>query len=262
MVVVTRLFSASLALLFPLSAQATRLYYNPGVLNADPTDIIFKEKSGTVEEKSNIVYEGSTALKMTQTYIQGASGRYHSELRHLNGYRRGDELFYGFMFRLSDEWEFQEQSYNIAQFIANRPGAGCGGDDWMPSSMVWLEGDRLHTRFLSGRYANGDCKRPITGIVFDDTPITRGVWHKVIIQARWKSDDTGFYKIWLDGVKKEQYEVATTTQDDFTFEFRVGLYANGWGDQGHMDGSQGFRQLWIDEIAIGTSFKDVDPDQS
>ncbi|KAI9163068.1 polysaccharide lyase family 20 protein [Paramyrothecium foliicola] len=258
MVAITKVFAASLGL-FPLAAQATRLFYNSGTKVG--WDQVFTEKSGTVDDVTNIVYEGSTALKMTQTFIPGASGRYHSEVRHYDGYQRGDELFYGFMFRLSENWEFQDQSYNLAQFIANREGAGCGGDDWMPSSMIWLEGDRLRSRFLSGRYRRGDCNRPMTGITFD-TPITRGVWHKVIIQARWKSDNTGFYKIWLDGVKKEHYDVATTTEDDFNFEFRIGLYANGWGDQGQMAGTQGFRQVWFDEIAIGTTFKDVDPDQS
>ena len=42
------------------------------------------------------------------------------------------ERFYGFAFRLSEGWSFEgTQSYNIAQFIANRPGAGCGDDDWV-----------------------------------------------------------------------------------------------------------------------------------
>lgn len=70
---------------------------------------------------------------MTRQYDAGLPDRYHSKFDHNCGYRRGDGLFYGFAFRLSDSWQFQDQPYNIAQFIANRPGTGCGGDDWMPS---------------------------------------------------------------------------------------------------------------------------------
>ena len=61
---------------------------------------------------------------------------------------------------------------------------------------------------------------------------------------------------------KEVDNVATTINDDSTFEFRVGLYANGWHDDQKMLGNQPFRQVWLDEAAIGTEFKDVDPDQS
>lgn len=166
------------------------------------------------------------------------------------------------MFRLSETWEFDQQSYNIAQFIADRPGAGCGGDDWMPSSMVWIEGKQLTSRIVSGQYRQPDCSRTITPLSNLAT-VTAGVWHKVIIQASWKSDNSGFYKIWYDGNKvKEVDNVATTINDDSTFEFRIGLYANGWHDDPKMLGNQPFRQVWLDEAAIGTEFKDVDPDQS
>ena len=177
------------------------------------------------------------------------------------GYKRGDTRFYGFVFRLSESWEFDPQSYNIAQFIANRPGANCGGDDWMPSSMLWIQGNQLTSRIVSGQYRQPDCSRTITP--FNNlATVTAGVWHKVIIQASWKSDNSGFYKIWYDGNKvKEVYNVATTVNDDSTFEFRIGLYANSWHDDDKMVGNQPFRQVWLDEAAIGTEFKDVDPDQ-
>ena len=178
------------------------------------------------------------------------------------GYKRGDQRFYGFMFRLSDAWEFDDQSYNIAQFIADRPGAGCGSDDWMPSSMLWIQGNQLTSRIVSGQYRQPDCSRTITTLSNLAT-VTAGQWHKVIIQASWKSDNTGFYKIWYDGNKvKNVSSVATTINDDSTFEFRIGLYANSWYDQKRMVGNQPFRQVWLDEAAIGTEFKDVDPDQS
>ena len=42
----------------------------------------------------------------------------------------------------------------------------------------------------------------------------------------------------------------------------MGLYSNGFKDDGYMEGNQPFRQVWYDEISVGTTYKDVDPDQN
>ncbi|KAK7453115.1 hypothetical protein Landi51_04110 [Colletotrichum acutatum] len=133
--------------LSPAAVRATFPFFNSGDLAAaNKFDYIRQEHNGVVQTVTNVVYKGTTALKMTQTYDPSYTGRYHSEVDVNDGYTRGQDRFYGFAFRLSESWQFQPQSYNIAQFIANRPGAGCGGDDWMPSSMLWLEGDQLTSR--------------------------------------------------------------------------------------------------------------------
>ncbi|KAH0531097.1 hypothetical protein TsFJ059_005651 [Trichoderma semiorbis] len=239
---------------------ATQTFQNSGTKAG--FDYVLTENKGQVLEVSDITYKGSSALLMQQTFTPGYTGRYHSEVYHNQGYKRGDELFYGFMFRLSSAWEFDQQSYNIAQFIADRPGAGCEDDDWMPSSLIWIEGNQLNSRIVSGNYKQPDCSRSFTG-TGNIATVSAGVWHKVIIQAKWVSDSSGYYKMWFDGNKVyEHYNIATTTNDDYEFAFRVGLYANGWHDNNHqMVGNQGFRQIWYDEVAVGTTFKDVDPDQ-
>jgi hypothetical protein len=259
MVAVKSLLLASAAFLSAVT-EAERLFYNSGTRTG--WSFVREEHQGTVEQVTNVAYEGPTALKMTQRYDAGYGGRYHSEVDVNDGYRRNDARFYGFMFRLSEGWEFTGQGYNIAQFIANRPGAGCGGDDWMPSSMLWIEGNQLTSRIVSGSYRQPDCSRRIEKLSNLAT-VSPGVWHKVILQVKWKSDNTGEYKIWFDGQKVfERYNVATTVNDDERFQFRVGLYANSWYDDGYMEGNQPFRQIWYDEVAVGTEFKDVDPDQS
>ncbi|GKT46802.1 uncharacterized protein ColSpa_06983 [Colletotrichum spaethianum] len=248
--------------LAPTSVHAAFPFSNPGTLSGpDAWDYVRKEHNGNVEQVTNVVYKGTTALKMTQSYDPSYTGRYHSEVDVNDGYKRGQERFYGFAFRLSETWQFQPQSYNIAQFIANRPGAGCGGDNWMPSSMLWLDGDQLASRIVSGQYRQPDCSRNI--VKYENlVAVSRGVWHRVIIQARWKSDGTGFYKIWFDGNKVlEKYDVSTTLNDDSAFQFRVGLYANSWYDDKTMLGDQSFRQIWFDEIAVDSTYMAVDPAQ-
>ncbi|KAK2005742.1 hypothetical protein LZ32DRAFT_671225 [Colletotrichum eremochloae] len=125
---------------------------------------------------------------MTQTYDAFYTGRYHSEVDVFDGYTRGDERFYGFAFHLSESRSFQgTQSYNIAQFIANRPGTGCDDDDWMPSKHRQRAIHRPNCVRIFSKFGNIATFSP-------------GVWHTVL----------------------EKYDVATTiSNDDSTFAFRV-----------------------------------------
>lgn len=219
MVAFKTLAAASLVV-FPTASLAERFFCNSGT--RDGWDYVREEHNGRVQEVTNVAYGEPSALKMTQTYDEGYSGRYHSEVDVNDGYQRGHERFYGFAFRLSGEWEFGTQRYNIAQFIANRPGAGCGGDDWMPSTMVWMNGDQLATRIVSGEYRQPDCGRDIDNIK-DLGKVDAGVWHRIVIQSKWESSGSGLFKVWFDGdVVVNRTDLATTVNDDEQFQFRVG----------------------------------------
>ncbi|KAK4208758.1 polysaccharide lyase [Rhypophila decipiens] len=254
-----RLLMAALAALAPLHvAQATQLFSNHGTRNPGEWSSINEEHNGKVSQVSNVAYEGTTALKMTQTYDSNWDGRYHSEVVMNNAYSKGDTRFYGFAFRLSETWEFSDENFNIAQFIADFGYTGC--DDYMPTTMVWLHGARLYTRRKYGSV----CSKPQPIETYDShVDVTAGVWHKIVMQVKWASDSTGYIKMWYDGAKVvEDLGVPTTIAEDKPFQFRVGLYANGWHDNNHnMKGTQGFRQVWFDEIAFGTTFADADPAQ-
>ncbi|KAJ5139361.1 Polysaccharide lyase [Penicillium bovifimosum] len=232
-----------------LTAQAAD-FYNSGT--TDGWDSMNKENKGTVDQVTNVVYKGPTALKMTQTYDSSYSGRYHSEVVKNDAYKRGDTGAYGFSFRLSEDWETSPaQSYNIAQFIADFGDTGC--DDYMPGTMVWLEGDQLYSRVKQGSI----CEQKTES--FDNLgSVSTGEWHRVEIEANWESDESGSFKLSLDGKNVlDKQGIATTIDDDRAFQFRVGLYANGWHDDGGMQGSQGTREIWYDEIAMGATLGDV-----
>ncbi|KAJ5545510.1 hypothetical protein N7535_006104 [Penicillium sp. DV-2018c] len=244
-----KLSSASL-LALSLTAQAIQPFKNSGTTSGwDSTN---QENKGTVEQVSDVVYKGSTALKMTQQYDDSYSGRYHSEVVHNNAYKRGDTGAYGFSFRLQDDWQTDPaQSYNIAQFIADFGDTGC--DDYMPATMVWLVGDQLYSRVKQGAVCDQNTE------TFENlVTVSVGDWHRVEIEAQWASDESGYLRLWFDGKKVlDKSGIATTVDDGRAFQFRVGLYANGWHDDGGMKGSQGTRQVWYDEIAIGSALGDV-----
>ena len=224
--------------------------------------------------------ETAPALKFTQTWdpawkASDPNHRFHSEVIHRNGYNLGDSRFYGFWFRLQDSWPASPaQSYNLAQFIASFSGLSCD-DGHVPSTMIWVEGNQLATRVRNGTICNNS--KPITSWKNLAT-VTPGAWHKIVIQANWQSSASGYFKLWYDGVKKVDTLgtagaplTGTTPVETSTtqFEFRVGIYANSWHDDaagckganGACTTDEGFRQVWFDEIGIGTTFADADPEQ-
>ncbi|KAI2689295.1 CAZyme family PL20 [Penicillium roqueforti] len=105
--------SAAALLALSLTASATQIFSNSGTTSGWSSTN--QEHSGTVQEVTNVVYKGPTALKMTQVYDSSYTGRYHSEVVKNNVYKRGDTGFYGFAFCLQENWQFSPaQSYNIA----------------------------------------------------------------------------------------------------------------------------------------------------
>lgn len=240
--------------------HATQLFSNHGTTSGWSDSYIDPGCGGTVAQVTNVVKEGSTALKMTHTYNPSYSGLYHAEVHANSGYTgKGQTRFYGFWFRLSETWEFtSDQSFNIAQFISNFPGT-C--DVWMPSTMIWLNGNQLWTRRKFGSLCPTSAQQT-QGHQATGVTVTAGVWHKIVMQARWEDNNNGYLKMWYDGVKVvEELGKPTTIAENGDFQFRVGLYANGWSNGGYKSGSQTFRQIWFDEIAFGTDFADADPDQ-
>ncbi|WP_415910647.1 polysaccharide lyase [Oleiharenicola sp. Vm1] len=244
--------AAALFALVPLT-EASVIFHNTGTTSG--WDSINQEHNGTVIQVTNVVYKGSTAIKCTQVYDSSYTGRYHSEVVKNNVYSRGQTGFYGFAFRLQADWSFQNQSYNLAQFIADFSDYGC--DDYIPTTMVWIRGNQLNSRVKTGPV----CSATTTQFTNLAT-VSAGVWHKIVIQANWQSDSTGYFKLWYDGTKVfERFNIPTTLADGRGIQMRAGLYANGWHDDGYMAGSQGTRQVWYDQIGAGTTFADADPDQ-
>ncbi|CZT09031.1 uncharacterized protein RCO7_09864 [Rhynchosporium graminicola] len=255
-----------------LTVQSVQTFSNTGTFPTGWSDFYVdgasgnaaSSSTGSIAQVSNVFYDTAPAIKVTATYDPNHQGLYHAEVHRANAYSKGDTGFYGFAFRLSQDWEFTPQSsFNIAQFIADFTDLPCD-ETYMPSSMIWISGNQLYSRVKTGNVCPVSEQQinPFNSLA----TVTAGAWHKVVIQAKWRSDTTGYYKIWLDGVSvlnKTSPAIATTVTDGRPFQFRVGLYANGWKkpSEGGMKGTQPFRQIWFDKIATGTTFADVDPDQ-
>jgi len=210
---------------------------------------------------------GTNSIYVSANYT-GFSHRYHAMVRKTNAYTaQNDEGYYSWAFRLKSTWDFSQQGYTIGQFIADYTGQNPCGEDWMPITMLWLHGNSLRARVKNGSVCNqatipsNAMQAANTGWVIPTalgggTPIavTAGAWHTIQLGVKWSSTNTGYFKLWYDGVKVfEQYNIATTIAEFRPYEFQVGLYANRWYDEHQLVGGQGFRELWVDRIAINNT---------
>ncbi|TQV91465.1 integral membrane protein [Cordyceps javanica] len=245
------------------TGEAKVTYYNSGVIKGWAS--MDKTHKGTVEEVKDISYKAKTSLKMTQTY----DPKYHKEYRSLvvcpSSYQRGDAFWYGFMVRLADDWQFVDQPINILEFFSRRGVNGeqvnCGDFD-MTGTTLWIQNDQLHGRHVGGKYMGKDCKQNIIDLP-NMAKIEPGKFHKIIFHVKWEDNGWGFSQWFVDGRKVvDKKDIATTVGGKWKFQFRVGASMPAWHDEGEMQGNQTVREIWFDEIAVGTEYKDVDPDQN
>jgi hypothetical protein len=243
------LATAALCAVTPVS-QASVSFQNAGSTSGwSGTNI---DSGCSVTNSTSVIYRGSGSFKARTTW-NGASHRYHAMMTRTNAYSLGGTGFYGFAFFLSNTWDQSgSQQYQLFQFIANYSSTGC--DDWQPSTMVWVSGNRLNTRRNYGSSACNRTTQTFSGLA----TVTRGVWNRVVIQGRWVNDSSGFLRLWYNGSQVLNFSGATTINASNPYRMDVGLYANSWYDQGQVTG-QSDRQAWFDNIRIATTYGEADP---
>ena len=52
----------------------------------------------------------------------------------------------------------------------------------------------------------------------------RGKWHKVEVHSKWSNDDSGFFKVWVNGVQKVDYSGRTMTEEFNHFRYGIARY--------------------------------------
>ena len=261
--------TAVVALTVPALAS-TPIFHNQGYISGFDGGQVNKDADCQVmqSEPNNAATHypvGDANSIYVNTNFTGTSHRYHAMVRKTNAYTQdGDEGYYSWAFRLKSTWDFSQQGYTIGQFIANYTGNNGCGEDWMPTTMIWLYGTGIRARVKNGSVCNqhtipadalatgnSGWHIPSTLGGGSDLAVTAGVWHTIQLGVKWTSGNTGYFKFWYDGNKVfEQYNIATSVAEWKPYEFEVGLYSNKWYDDHVLVGGQGFRELWVDRIAI------------
>jgi len=238
------------AVLAPCVGNATIFFENTGLTNGWTT--LWHEDQGSLLETNNPTYKGPSAVRCRTVYRPTYRGRYHTELRKGGMAALGMDRYYGFAFYLPANWEFDDQSYNIQQFIASVD--GCSGGQ--PATMTHLYGHSLITRLVTGPDGCTRTAHPLTVT----TNVTAGVWHTIVFHGNWQATNTGVFEFWYDGVRKiNQQNVETIPNDNTVFNLAVGNYSNGWHDDGTNVGTQNIRDVYIDHVRVTDSYAEADP---
>ncbi|OAA71174.1 integral membrane protein [Cordyceps fumosorosea ARSEF 2679] len=248
------------ALLLAAGSEARRPYFrNRGTLKGWDGKIM--DHQGKIEEVTDVHYLSGRSLKTSQTYDEAHKELYRSVLIRKDGYEAGHHRFYNFMFRLAPDWEPVDQNATVSQFVSHRDtGANCGVERLVGTSFYVFR-NHLYARVIGGQYSGNNCE--FKEHVFEQiAKVTPGEWHKVSFEGQWEfKKRKGAFRVWVDGKKVvDQKKIATTVAGRWPFKWHVGLDMSAWHHQGRVVGSQEKREAWFDEIAVGRSLLEVDPD--
>ena len=156
-------------------------------------------------------------IYLFQVYDHNYHGRYHSEVGLSNAYKPGETVYYGFAFKIPNEWQFTDDTMTILQFIADFNGweeNGLKGKSWSPSTKIWIKGNQLFARIRQGSVLEEDNEW------FNIADVSKDTWHSVVFGVKWSETTDGWFKLWYD--KKlaiNRRDVPTTMKTDNRFNF-------------------------------------------
>ena len=235
------------------SLEASVIFENTGASTGWTQ--LYVENQGSVSTVTSPAYAGTTSMRCRQIYEAGYTGRYHAEGRQdgAAGQQRGDDEYYGFAWYVPSNWQFVSQKYNVQQFIANFTELGCSGGQ--PTTQIKLRDTALEVRIA---WAD-PCARQLAYYTMAPS-VTPGVWHRVVMRGKWRSDNTGVFQAWYDGSQTVNVSnVPTIPPTDKNYTFVAGLYADGWHDDGLMEGTQGTRDMLFDNVRVATTYAEAEP---
>ncbi|MEV6211186.1 heparin lyase I family protein [Kitasatospora sp. NPDC051914] len=227
--------------------QASITFQNAGTLAG--WDSVGREHLGTVDQVAAPALAGSEALKFTQTYDPAWTGRYHSEVTRKGVAQRGTHRYYSYAFRLSDDWEFAWNSGSVMQMITVFKGCS----NWVPTFMDAVENDDflLHLR-------TGDLCAPTT-TKFRVAKLERGKWYRVVHDITFASDNTGRYRVFLNGTQVfSRTGRPNMVASDSPMDWRVGLYMGSWAkDARGFQGTQKTKTAYIDQARVSSTWAEA-----
>ncbi len=162
------------------------------------------------------------------------------------------EVWYGWSFMLetnyvdSGSWQIMGQwhdqpDYQMGEtwelFPANSP----------PVSIQYTNG----ILFMDVLYQDED------GLRFPSRPISKGVWHDLVVHFKWSVWKSGFAEAWLDGAPlvhtntADQRIEAPTCYNTAGNYLKIGIYRS--------PGATATNTIYFDEVRIGESYEEVTP---
>ena len=225
--------------------QAAVIWQNEGTIS--PWGHLLKEPGCSVTEVRSPTYRGDKAIRHFVTYpVAGADTSLHCEVARDPVAVTGDDRYYGWAYRLGNDWP---SSYSRSSALSQLTGRGAC---WNQNDFIQLsQGLRLNDNTGGG----ADSCNPQGSNYTIGNPVSKNVWHRIVVHKLWKGDDSGRLEIWHDGVKMVDVPHIATGFGDNTagYAWHVGLYA------GMQSGDVTTRTVYTDQFRIATTYAEADP---
>ena len=140
---------------------------------------------------------------------------------------RGDEFWYGWSFKVSGDFpeanrvDGTSSQVTLAQFHqepADR--ANAKPDDWHPA---WMFGKRIGGPFCARLFPTLHREQATWWSLIEHADFA-GPWHDIVVHARWRGDDEGVFRVWVNGVLKMAYFGKTCSDHEGRIYHKYGIY--------------------------------------
>jgi len=204
--------------------------------------------------QTNTVFAGRYAVKMTVAPEDEVANGNRSELAIYDCAPYGATVFYRFSFLIPStdpddfKWQILSQMYQMPDFLR-----GESFDLFYqgpPVTVVYVPGSlELHLA------VGGDA-------TVASVPVTKGVWHTLVLQVKFSDDANGYVEASLDGVAATFKGGGTRLQHATLHNkagayWKVGLYRGHRGKDAEQ--ARSTNSVFLDELRVGSTLAEVYP---
>jgi hypothetical protein len=224
--------------LLAIPARAAVLFQNTGTLEG--WSRVYVQEMGTNTLVSSPTFEGSSAIKSTQTFVVADGRGYHSERVVFDVQRNGQDQYYGVAFYLPPDWTFHNQNVTFQQWGVENPG---GGGPWI---LMFVQNDKLR---MGGSGASGS--KDIASITN-----LRGTWIRIVTRINMTAQ--GPFEVWVNGTKSASFPINLVVGGEPpTIRWSNGIYCTAWRTQQPAGGSP--ISVWHDHLRVATTYAEAEP---
>jgi hypothetical protein len=218
--------------------EAAVLFENRGTLMGWSS--VYVQQQGTNTMVSSPTFEGSSAIKSTQTFLVADGRGYHSERVMFDVQRNGQDYYYGLALYLPPDWKFHDQNVTFQQWAFENPG---GGGPWI---LMFVQNDKLR---MGGSGASGS--RDLATITN-----LRGTWIRIVTRINMTA--SGPFEVWVNGAKTATAPINLVVGGDPpTIRWSTGIYCTAWRTQQPAGGSP--ISVWHDHLRVATTYGEAEP---
>jgi hypothetical protein len=196
-------------------------------------DHVYTQKQGTLTQVSSPVYRGTSALRMTQSYLSSDGLNYHAEVVERYTARTDEDRYFGQAIMLPGDWVWHNQNVTFQQWAPD--------DNSGPWLLMFVQNDRL---MAGGRGFS----------VKDFGPIPRGNWVRIV--TRIKQSTSGIFEVWVDGVKRGSV-TGDLTVSGGSIRWSSGIYCTRWDTE--PPAGQSSLTIFHDHLRVATTYSAADP---